>query len=70
MEAIEISLTGDISSQYDIYYRSYVTGYGWLGWACNGATSGTTDYAKPIEAVQAVLVKKEEPLPAARVMPI
>ena len=55
MEAIEISLTGDISSQYDIYYRSYVTGF---GWACNGATSGTTDYAKPIEAVQAVLVKK------------
>ena len=46
---------------YQYRYRAELIGgsiHGWLGWACNGATSGTTDYAKPIEAVQAVLVKK------------
>ena len=32
--------------------------YGWLGWAANGAPAGTAGYAKRLEGIQIVVVKK------------
>ncbi len=58
IEALQIVLTGALSKSYDIYYRTYVRGYGWLHWAKNGVTSGSTGLNYPITAIQAKLVKK------------
>lgn len=58
IEALQIKLTGDIAAQYDIYYRAYVAGYGWLGWAKNGGTAGSTGLNLAVSAVQVVMVSK------------
>ena len=58
IEALQMKLTGDIAAQYDIYYRAYVTGYRWLGWAKNGGTAGSTGLNMPVSAVQVVMVSK------------
>ncbi len=57
VEAVKMSLTGTAAGQYDIYYRVYVNGHGWLDWAKNGTEAGLdSSWNKSIEAVQ-VLVK-------------
>lgn len=58
IEALQFKLTGKIAKSYDLYYRTYIYGVGWLGWAKNGATSGGPGLKKPIAAVQAKLVAK------------
>lgn len=61
VEALSFSLTGTLGNAYDIYYRTYVQNYGWLGWAANGQTAGTAGRALRIEAIQVQLVKKGNP---------
>ncbi|WP_369370305.1 hypothetical protein AB1046_16100 [Promicromonospora sp. Populi] len=61
--AYKMRLTGEMAEQYDIYYRVYVAGTGWLGWAKNGAGAGTESYGQRNTAVQVVLVKKGERAP-------
>ena len=61
MEAIEMTLTGNQKNNYDIYYRVHVQDLGWLGWAKNGETAGTMNYALKIEAVQILIVPKDTP---------
>ena len=51
-------MTGDLAEEYDVYYRVHVQTYGWLDWACNGETAGTTGLSKRIEAIEIVLVEK------------
>ncbi len=63
LEAIQIELYGEISLEYDVYYRVHAQDYGWLGWAKNGEISGTSGLAKRLEAIQIVLVKKGNPAP-------
>ena len=58
LEAIKIQLTGADRDKYDVYYRVHAQSYGWLGWAKNGAPSGTAGYAKRLEGIQIVVVKK------------
>jgi uncharacterized protein YjdB/N-acetylmuramoyl-L-alanine amidase len=58
IEAIQAKLTGEMANQYDLYYRVYVQGSGWLGWAKNGESAGTQGLCKQIESVQMQLVKK------------
>ena len=65
MEAIKVSLTGELAEHYDIYYRTYTQSYGWLDWAKNGESAGTKDFAKRIEAVQMKLVQKGGTAPGA-----
>ena len=65
IEGLQIKLTGEIAEQYNIYYRAYVGGYGWLGWAKNGGTAGSTGLNMPIAAVQVVLVSKGTVGPSA-----
>ena len=58
IEAIAATFTGEAAANYDLYYRTYVRGYGWLGWAANGTAAGTRGLSKPIYAIQFDLVKK------------
>lgn len=58
LEAIRIKLTGEAASKYDVYYRTHVARIGWLNWASNGANSGTSGMAAPVEAVQIMLSPK------------
>lgn len=52
LEAIRIDTAGPVSPYYDVFYRVYVPGRGWLGWATNGGTSGTIGWGSRIEGVQ------------------
>ena len=63
LEAIKIQLTGADKEKYDVYYRVHAQSYGWLAWAANGAPAGTAGYAKRLEVVQIVVVKKGSPAP-------
>lgn len=63
MEALQIKLTGAIANAYDIYYCAYVRGYGWLDWAKNGETAGSTGRSLPLGAVRVKLVKKGSAAP-------
>lgn len=65
IEAVKISLTGDIAKYYDIYYRAYVEKYGWLGWAANGQVAGTAKIGYRLEGLQIRLVAKDESAPGA-----
>ncbi len=58
LEAICITLTGEMANHYDIYYRVHAQTYGWLGWAKNGEPSGTATLGKRLEGIQIVLVPK------------
>ena len=64
IEAVKISLTGDIANYYDIYYRAHVAKYGWLGWAKNGQPAGTTTVGYRLEGLQIKLVSKDVSAPA------
>ena len=68
LEAICITLTGEMAKHYDIYYRVHAQSFGWLGWAKNGEASGTAGYAKRLEGIQIVLVKKGGSAPAVNYM--
>ena len=58
MEAIQIKLTGEIAKYYDVYYRVNAQQFGWMGWAKNGQSSGTSGFGFQLEAIQIKLVKK------------
>lgn len=65
VQAIKMSLTGNLSKYYDIYYRAHVAGYGWMGWAKNGAYAGTTGLSKNMEAYQVKIVLKGAAAPGS-----
>lgn len=65
MEAIRISLSGTVSTLYDIYYRVHAQNFGWLGWAKNGESAGTANYQYRAEAIQIVLVPKGAAAPGS-----
>ena len=60
IEAVQIKLTGVLSSYYDVYYRVHSANYGWLGWAENGETAGTTGGGLRAEALQIKIVPKSQ----------
>lgn len=69
IEAIQVKLSGDKASDYDIYYRSHVAEMGWLDWAKNGELSGTQGYAYAVQAIQIVLVPKGSSAPGKTLVP-
>jgi uncharacterized protein YjdB/cell wall-associated NlpC family hydrolase len=64
IEAIQISLTGDLAAKYDIYYRVYESGLGWMGWTKNGGSAGSQGFGKRVEAVEIRIVRKGMDAPA------
>lgn len=63
LEAIQMSLSGEVSNYFDIWYRVYIQDYGWLGWASNGAMAGTTSAGLRVEEMQVMLVAKGKGAP-------
>ena len=57
-EAVSIKLTGHLSSLFDVYYSVYSEGFGWLGWAANGANAGTKGFGSPVTGIRISLVIK------------
>ena len=58
IEAVKISLTGELADKFDIYYRVHASNIGWMGWTSNGEVAGTKGYYYPIEAIEIKLVNK------------
>ena len=58
VEAIRISLSGDLATYFDVWYRVHVDNVGWLGWAKNGAVAGGTGYGTHVQAVQVLITRK------------
>ena len=58
IEAIKISLTGELAKYCDVYYRTHVENLGWMGWAKNGQAAGTTKLGYHMEALEVRLVLK------------
>ena len=64
MEVVQIRLTGEMADKYDIYYCVHAQNYGWLNWAKNGESSGTSGFGYRLEAIRVKLVKKGVAAPA------
>ena len=58
LEAIKISLTDELNSYYDIYYRVHAQNVGWLSWAKNGAPAGSQGLSARMEGIEIKLVPK------------
>ena len=69
VEAVKMSLTGATAGQYDIYYRVYANGHGWLDWAKNGESAGSEGYAYRMEGVQIEIVPKDGAAPGKTATP-
>lgn len=57
-EAVSIRLSGELKNLFDIYYSVYSDGFGWLGWAANGANAGTKGFGSPVTGIRIRLVIK------------
>ena len=55
---VKVWLTGAAAKKYNVYYRMYFKGYGWLGWAKNKQVAGTTKDFAHASAIQVKLVAK------------
>ena len=51
LEAVRLSLTGDMARDFSVWYRVHSQTYGWLGWAKDGQDAGTTGLSKRAEAI-------------------
>ena len=58
IQAIKVSLTGDISKYCDVWYRVHVDNIGWLGWTKNGSMAGSTGYGINVQAIQIKITGK------------
>ena len=65
MRAIQIELTGNIASSYDVYYRIHAQNFGWLDWAKNSEIAGTTGWEYRAEAIEILLVKHGDKAPSS-----
>lgn len=58
LDAVQLRLTDQLATRYDISYRTHVQGVGWTTWVKNGAQSGITGQGRRLEAVQVRLLPK------------
>ena len=58
IEALSISLSGQLAEQYDVWYRLHIQDGGWLAWASNGQRAGSEGLSMRVEAIQAALMPK------------
>ena len=69
VEAIRISLSGDLATYFDVWYRVHVDNVGWLGWTKNGTVAGSTGYGTHVQAVQVQLTKRGANAPGSTASP-
>ena len=65
LEGIQMRLTGDLASKFDIYYQVHAENYGWLDWAKNGEAAGTEGFSYRLEGIRIVLVRKNGAAPGS-----
>lgn len=70
VEAIKVSLSGDLATYFDVWYRVHVENVGWLGWTKNGAVSGSTGYGAHVQAVQVRITRKGAAAPGSTISPM
>ena len=58
-EGFYLKLIGTDADKYDIWYRSYVDYYGWLGWAKNGENSGSEGIFASMHGIQIFICPKD-----------
>lgn len=58
VEAVRISLTGEASRFFDVWYRAHVQNFGWMAWTSNGNSAGTAGMAFRVEALQIMVLPK------------
>jgi uncharacterized protein YjdB len=56
LEAVRIDLVGSDADLFDVYYRVHAQNVGWMGWAKDGADSGTSGFAYRLEGIEIVVV--------------
>ena len=69
-EAIQVKLSGTVSTTYDVWYRTHVQNVGWTGWTKNGSSAGSTGLNYRIEAYQIMLVPKGGSAPGNTYRPL
>ena len=69
VEAIKISLSGDLATYFDVWYRVHVDNVGWLGWTKNGSVAGSTGYGAHVQAIQVRLTRKGANAPGSTFSP-
>ena len=70
LEAIKVSLSGDLATYFDVWYRVHVENVGWLGWTKNGAVAGSTGYGAHVQAVQVRITRKGAAAPGSTISPM
>ncbi len=70
VEAIKVSLSGDLATYFDVWYRVHVDNVGWLGWTKNGAVAGSTGYGAHVQAVQVRITRKGAAAPGSTISPM
>ena len=70
VEAIKVSLSGDLATYFDVWYRVHVENVGWLGWTKNGAVAGSTGYGAHVQAVQVRITRKGAAAPGGTISPM
>lgn len=65
IECVKMSLTGDMSKYYNVWYRVHISNYGWMGWTKNGAQAGSTGIGYGVEAVQVKVLPKSAAAPGS-----
>ena len=69
VEAIKVSLSGDLATYFDVWYRVHVDNVGWLGWTKNGVVAGSTGYGTHVQAVQVRITRKGAAAPGSTISP-
>ncbi len=69
IQAIKVSLTDELASCYDIYYRVHITDGQWLDWASNARAAGSKGIGLRINAIQVTLVSKGAQAPGSTAAP-
>ncbi len=54
-----------MEQKYDIYYRVHSQNFGWMGWAKNGQSAGSSGYSYRLEAIQICIVEKGKGAPGS-----
>ncbi|MBR3157747.1 MAG: hypothetical protein IKF14_01465 [Atopobiaceae bacterium] len=60
IEGVRISLTGGLKRVCDVWYRAYLSEYGWLAWVKGSKRAGTEGTGSIVEALQVKVVPKGE----------
>ena len=65
IECVKLSLTGDMSKYYNVWYRVHISNYGWMGWTKNGSQAGSTGVGYGVEAIQVKVLPKSAAAPGS-----